>query len=141
MNPIGKMFAIVIASMMTVGAYAADTVDDVFSMLLTYERPSFPAALSSTSITHGYATLAVAIKADGTIDDVIALDASHDAFADAAMQAVTAWRFKPNKRAPLSEATQRRVVHFEFEQEGTVALLSNRDASKAVFARATNKRI
>jgi TonB family protein len=140
MNPVRKILTTFLLSMFVAGAHAAETIDDVLSMLVSYERPAFPMALSATSITHGYATVALAIKADGVIGNATVVDASHDAFGDAVLQALTSWRFKSIKSNDANQVVQRRVLRVEFEQEAVVASLSSRDASKAAFVTGTHRR-
>lgn len=98
--------------------------------LTRYEPPAFPDTLRLTAITDGYATMMFTIGDDGRVEDSVAIEASHPAFAQTMREALARWRFE----AAESPTTPRReLITFDFRRTGTVASLSQRDASKAAF--------
>jgi TonB family protein len=98
--------------------------------LIRYEPPAFPAALRATSVSDGYAKMMFTIDGQGRVDDAVALEASHPAFADSVIDALSRWRFQDS----ASDTKPRReVIQFQFKRTGLVSAVSQRDASKSFF--------
>lgn len=98
--------------------------------LTRYEPPTFPHVLQLTPITDGYATMMFTIDDEGHVEDSVAIEASHPAFAATMREVFAKWRFE---RAESSTMPRRELFTFDFRRTGTVASLSQRDASKAAF--------
>jgi TonB family protein len=98
--------------------------------LTRYEPPTFPHVLQLTPITDGYATMMFTIDDDGRVEDSVAIEASHPAFAETMREVFAKWRFE---RAESQTTPRRELFTFDFRRTGTVASLSQRDASKAAF--------
>ncbi len=96
-----------------------------------YEAPVFPEKLRPTTVTAGYATVIFTVKADGRIEDAVALEASDPAFVDATLDALMKWRLAD---ARSTTVPRREIIQFDYRRSGTVASLSHRDAIKSVFA-------
>jgi TonB family protein len=103
--------------------------------LTLYAAPAFPEGLRLTSVTDGYATVIMTLREDGSVDDVVALEASHPAFVESVLKAVRQWRF--DTAQPIQEAAasrpRREVIQFDFRRTGTIDSVSQRDATKAFF--------
>ena len=100
--------------------------------LTRYEPPAFPEALRLTPITDGYAAMMFTIDDDGHVADSVAIEASHPAFAATMREVFAKWRFE---RAESPTTPRRELINFDFRRTGTVASLSQRDASKSAFPR------
>jgi TonB family protein len=98
--------------------------------LTRYEPPTFPESLRLSSIADGYATMLFTIDDEGRVEDSVALDASHPAFAATMRETFAKWRFEP---AESATRPRRELIQFDFRRTGTVSSLSQRDASKAAF--------
>lgn len=107
---------------------------DSLPALTRYEAPVFPASLRTTGVTDGYATLAFTIDDAGQVEDAVGLEASDPAFVDATLDALLSWRFAKTYSPTVP---RREVIQFDYRRSGTVASLSQRDASKAAFAAAS----
>lgn len=98
----------------------------------SYEEPRFPAALASTPVTDGQATIAFTYRGDGTIADLVAVSATHPAFADSVVDAARAWQLQPfTSSGP--EFPRREQVTYSFRRQGALISLNHRDQSVAVF--------
>jgi TonB family protein len=95
-----------------------------------YEAPVFPVRLRMTPITQGYATVAYTVDADGKIIDALTLEATHPAFGDAVLEAMSSWILEP---APSTSLPRREITDFMFEREAVTAL-SHLDSAKAAFS-------
>lgn len=98
--------------------------------LSRYEAPVFPQRLRPTTVTAGYATMIFTVKPDGGVDDAMALEASDPAFVEATIEALQRWRLAA---AQSDTAPRREVIQFDYRRTGTVASLTQSDASKAAF--------
>jgi TonB family protein len=98
--------------------------------LSRYQAPAFPETLRLTSIADGYATMMLTIDADGRVDDSIAIEASHPAFAQTMHETLGKWRFA---RAESATVPRREIFQFDFRRTGMIGSLSHRDASKSFF--------
>lgn len=98
--------------------------------LSRYEAPTFPESLRLTSIADGYATMMFTIDAEGRVEDAIAVEASHPAFAQTMRDTLAKWRFELQESASVP---RREVFQFDFRRTGMIASLSQRDASKSFF--------
>ena len=98
--------------------------------LSRYEAPVFPERLRASTITSGYATMIFTVKPDGNIEDALALEASDPAFAETTIEALQRWRLAA---AHTDTVPRREVIQFDYRRTGTVASLSQSDASKAAF--------
>ena len=116
-----------------VAASVAAPPDKLLDSLSSYRKPNFPAELRSSPVTDGYATLAIVIRADGTVDDAVVLEASHPSFGDAVLDVLPNWRFKSGDSVASNSLPYREVLRFEFSQSGVVSTMSHRDAAKAAF--------
>lgn len=105
--------------------------------LTRYEPPAFPEVLRLTTITDGYATMMFTIDDDGRVEDSVAIEASHPAFAETMREALAKWRFE---RAESLTTPRRELINFDFRRTGTVASLSQREASKSAFLQAPSDR-
>lgn len=105
--------------------------------LASHVDPVFPAELKGTSVTDGYVTVAYVVRLDGAIDDAVALEATHAAFATAVLDVLPSWRFSP----VVDAVPRREVLRLLFQQTGAVTPLSHRDATKAAFPLALAARL
>jgi TonB family protein len=94
--------------------------------LTHYVAPQFPPGLRGVKQGDGHVVLAMTVGATGAVLDCVALEASHDAFAVAAVRAARDWSF-----APANAATQprREVMQFEFRRTGAVSSLAHAEAA------------
>lgn len=74
--------------------------------------PGYPAALAG-SAQSGTATVDILVRADGSVADAKLRSADHPAFGEAALAAVTQWRFEPSTRDGVAVERQV-VVPFQF---------------------------
>jgi TonB family protein len=105
--------------------------------LQTYKSPSFPAELKGTLTTAGYTTIAYVVRSDGSIDDAVVLEASHVAFAEAAMAVVPDWRFEPIPNT----LPRREVLRLQFSQTDAIKMLSHLDSTRAAFPLSQSERL
>lgn len=101
--------------------------------LSRYEAPAFPPQLRATTVTAGYATIIFTVKPDGRIEDAMALEASDPAFVETTLEALERWRLAS---ARGNTTPRREVIQFDYRRTGTIASLSQNDASKAAFTTA-----
>jgi TonB family protein len=112
-----------------VSAHAQD-IDKQLPGLLSYQRPAYPLELKALNITDGYTSVAFVVRADGSIDDAVVMEASHIAFGAAVMDVLPTWRFES---AAATALPRREILRFMFRQTDAVTTLSHRDATKAAF--------
>jgi TonB family protein len=98
--------------------------------LTRYEPPVFPPSLRVTSISDGYVSMMFTVATDGQVEDSVAIDASHPAFARAVQDALSQWRFVA---AAGATTPRREYIQFDFKRTGTVSALSHFDAGKSLF--------
>ena len=108
----------------------ADTPPPGLPALTHYEPLPFPESLRLTSVADGYALMLFTIDAKGEVEDAVAIEASHPAFAETVGEGLAKWRFEP---AASQTVPRRELVQFDFRRTGMVAALSQRDASKNFF--------
>lgn len=96
-----------------------------------YTPPEFPRELRATGIASGYSVIVATIDVHGRIEDAVAIEASHPAFAEAVIEAASAWTL-----APTSAATspRREVLHYVFQRSGVVSGLSHLEGARAAFS-------
>lgn len=93
--------------------------------------PRFPLSLRGTEHSDGHAIVALTIDAQGRVDDLVTLEASHPAFGAAAEAALRRWEFEP---ATADTRPPRDVRQFEFRSAGVVDTLTHAEALKRLFA-------
>lgn len=111
------------------------------SEVLSYTMPKFPPELIGAKMGDGEAVVVITIDDSGKVDDSLALEATNDAFANAATSAVSEWLFKPigeiaaNSAAPdLAKSWPRReVLQFNFKRSGVVTTMTHSDAAHDAF--------
>lgn len=92
--------------------------------------PRFPPELTGAKAGDGEVILAVTVGEDGRTQDMVPLEATHSAFARAAVQAVEDWVFDVRD----SDTWPRReVLQFSFKRSGVVTTLSHREAALEAF--------
>lgn len=92
--------------------------------------PRFPAELAGAKAGDGEVVLAVTVDSEGRALDMVALEATHEAFVRAATDAVREWIFP----ARDSDTWPRReVLQFNFKRTGAVSTLSHREAALDAF--------
>ncbi len=84
--------------------------------------PVFPPSLAGSTTTKGYTP-------EGKVDDVFVVDASHRAFAEASASALQTWLFD------ASPTRRREAVRFDFVSSGVIVSMTQRDATKELFAK------
>ena len=105
---------------------------------LRYQRPAYPLEWKSLNITDGYTSVAFVVRADGSIDDAVVMEASHVAFGAAVMDVLPTWRFES---AGATALPRREILRFMFRQTDAVTTLSHRDATKAAFPSGGEQRL
>ena len=95
-----------------------------------YQDPAFPPQLLSTPVRDGFATVVFTFDANGRITDRVALEESHPSFVQSIGEASQGWEIDPRQNEPLS---RREVVRFNFQRQGSVISLNQREATKALF--------
>ena len=112
-------------AVIALAAHAAQTAPKV----LETPSPGYPAVLADTG-TSGTATVEVLVKSDGSVGDATLKSADHQAFGEAALEAVKKWRFEP---ATLdgSPVEKRVTVPFKFAAPATQVL--NAKFNRKVF--------
>jgi TonB family protein len=84
--------------------------------LVKFVQPEFPSQLRIEGIPVGEVTLAVGRDAAGNPTDILTIEATHPAMADAAVAAVRQWRFEPMDESTLpSEPPVLLRVSFSYE--------------------------
>lgn len=128
-----------LCGLLAVGASAAAFADVVAPAglpgLILYEPPAFPLSLSPTPIVDGYATAILTVNAEGHVDDALVVEASHPAFGDTVLKAVSAWQLAP---ATSATVPRREVIRFAFRREGTVLSMSHAQAAEYQFPAGTD---
>lgn len=109
--------------------------------VLSYAMPRFPPELVGAKMGDGEAVVVITIDDDGKVDDSLVLEATNDAFGNAAISAVNEWLFKPisaiaaDSTVPeLAKTSPRReVLQFNFKRSGVVTTMSHADAARDGF--------
>jgi TonB family protein len=85
------------------------------------DTPVFPQRLLEEGFREGNCRVAIGVSRDGKLDDVLAIEYTNQAFADATLAAVKGWTFEPAKfnGIPVDAATE---VEVKFAAEGTVVV-------------------
>ncbi|MBI2515354.1 MAG: TonB family protein [Opitutae bacterium] len=92
--------------------------------LVKFVPPEFPAQLRLEGIPVGEVTLAVGRDAAGNPTDILPIEATHPAMADAAVAAVQQWRFEPMDAAGLFNRAPV-LLRVSFSYEGVIFVFSN----------------
>jgi hypothetical protein len=101
--------------------------------LLSYAAPSVP-----TLSVDGSAVVAFTVRADGSVEDAVTLEASDRKLAEPARAAVLRWRFERDpvlgrgRDAKLDAVLRREIVEFVFKRD-TVTGMNHREGAKAWF--------
>lgn len=111
------------------------------SEVLRYAMPRFPPELVGAKMGDGEVVVVITIDDDGKVNDSLVLEATNEAFANAAIRAVSEWLFKPigelaaNSPAPdLAKTSPRReVLQFNFKRSGVVTTMSHAEAARDGF--------
>ena len=102
--------------------------------LVSYRPPVVPRL-----VTDGSAIVALTIRANGRVDDAVALAASRRVLANSAADAVLGWRFERDPKLGLgrnalpSLVLRREIVEFVFKRDGVVTSMSHFESAKAWF--------
>ncbi len=111
-------------------ATAASAQQSIAASSAQQPMPRFPAELIGAKAGDGDVVLAVTVDSEGRALDMVALEATHEAFARAANDAVREWVFP----ARDSDTWPRReVLQFRFKRSGAVSTLSHREAALEAF--------
>ncbi len=132
------------------GAQAADSFQPDTLGLIRYDMPRFPPELVGIKAGDGEVVMAVTIDAAGAVSDSAVLEATNEAFARSATQAVSDWRFSSTSSAstassaqasssklPASKASalpRREVLQFSFKRSGVVTSVSHGEAARESFS-------
>jgi TonB family protein len=130
-----RVFRLITLSLALLGAVAATASESkqqraTLPAMRHYEAPVFPVRLRMTPVTQGYATVAYTVGSDGRIIDALTLEATHPAFGDAVLEAMSSWILEP---APSASLPRREITEFVFERKA-VTTLSHVDSAKAAFS-------
>lgn len=102
--------------------------------LVSYRPPAVPRL-----VTDGSAIVALTIRANGRVDDSVALAASGRVFANSAAEAVLGWRFERDPKLGLGRGAvpslvlRREIVEFVFKRGGVVTSMSHFESAKTWF--------
>jgi hypothetical protein len=101
--------------------------------IVAYAPPAVPELAED-----GTALVALTIRANGRVDDAVALSATQRSLATAALDAVMQWRFArdPASRgrdATPDELSRREVVEFDFRRQGVITTMTHLDSAKTWF--------
>lgn len=110
-------------------AFAAET-PPVLEGVISAPMPRFPSELVGIKAGDGEVVLAITISPQGEVEDTLALEATHEAFARAASGAVQDWKFTPGTAATYP---RREVLQFSFKRSGVVTTLSHAEGAREQF--------
>ena len=102
--------------------------------LVRFVEPSYPIALRIRGITRGFAMVWITVDPAGSLIDAYATEFSHQRFADASIEAVREWEFKPDITG--SNLPRLFSVRFNFSLGGMVVVevhLSDDVVSRNLF--------
>ena len=127
------------------GVQAADSFQPAALGLIRYDMPRFPPELVGVKAGDGEVVMAITIDAAGAVSDSVVLEATNEAFARSASQAVSNWRFSstgPAATASSSKASpsitsalpRREVLQFSFKRSGVVTSVSHGEAARESFS-------
>jgi TonB family protein len=103
-----------------VAAAPADNQESVRALRLThFVLPMFPSPVRIDGLVTGDAVVAISRDAAGQVLDVLALEATHAGFAEAAVEAAKKWRFAPLP-ADAMQPQLVPLVRFMFTEGGVV---------------------
>ena len=71
-------------------------------------KPGYPSALKQAGVT-GEATVGFIVDSAGNVRDAYAVKSTHAEFADAAVEAVNKWKFKPGQKGGIPVNTRMQV--------------------------------
>lgn len=92
--------------------------------LVKFVQPEFPSQLRLEGVPSGEVTLAVGRDAAGNPTDVLPIEATHPAMADAAVEAIKQWRFEPIDESGLLNRAPV-LLRVSFSYEGVIFMFSN----------------
>lgn len=116
--------------LIALAAAAESTPPSGLPALQAYRAPAFPAELAAHSVSQGYALVAFTVDAQGHVDDAVALDASHPAFAGAVLDVLDEWQLQP---AESKTVPRREIIRFAFSREGMVRTSSQMESALNMF--------
>ena len=127
--------ALLSAALLCTGAAAAAAPGEAGAQaapvgITHFVEPVFPAGLRGVKQGDGHVVLALTVGADGAVLDCLALEASHEEYAAAAVRAVRAWTLAP---AVAASRPRREVLQFEFRRTGVVTSLAHAEAIAESF--------
>jgi TonB family protein len=102
--------------------------------IIQKRHPIYPANLSRSGITKGFAIIAFNVDAEGKLVDYLPVAYTHEEFYRASVEALMRWQFEPARAAgqPRAVVTQ---MTFKFESSGAVVEMSVDDDINAQFNR------
>ena len=103
--------------------------------------PRFPQELVGAKMGDGEVVVVITVDDDGKVNDSLVLEATNEAFANAAVSAVSGWLFKPIGERPANSAApdsakswpRREVLQFNFKRSGVVTTMSHAEAARDGF--------
>lgn len=102
-------------------AVAAQATAAFESVKLPHDKavPQFPHKLITEGVTEGHVTFAVSVSADGTVNDSVVLEYSHEAFVGTCVEAMKDWKLTPARLDGQNVPVQTEL-RFDFKREGVV---------------------
>ena len=97
--------------------------------LSKFVLPEYPAMLRMEGVPQGEALLVMSRDSEGRPRDVLSLEATRADFADAAMEAVQAWRFLPAEGEKPTGVERPHLVRFIFKAGGVTLVAATRGKS------------
>ncbi|MES2825268.1 MAG: energy transducer TonB [Pseudomonadota bacterium] len=103
--------------------------------LISYHLPRFPPELVGVKAGDGEVVMVITIDSGGKVNDAFALEATNEAFANSALQAVSDWQFAIMDSSSAASHTwpRREVLQFSFKRSGVVTTLSHVEAAREGF--------
>jgi hypothetical protein len=131
---------IVVAVIIALALDAQATVDNPKAVpglagLLSYHLPRFPPELVGVKAGDGEVVMVITIDSAGKVNDAFALEATNEAFANSALQAVSDWQFAIMDNSSVAHLSwpRREVLQFSFKRSGVVTTLSHAEAAREGF--------
>ena len=115
----------IVPAAIALAAHAAQTAPKV----LETPSPGYPAVLADTGIS-GTATVDVVVKTDGTVGEAKLKSSDHEAFGEAALDAIKKWRFEP---ATLDGSPVEKRVTVPFKFAAPITQVLNAKLNRKVF--------
>jgi TonB family protein len=98
--------------------------------LLRAPMPRFPPELVGVKAGDGEAVMVITIGTGGLVEDSVALEATHEAFAREATDAIKDWQFASGAGTTWP---RREVLQFSFKRSGVVTTLSHAEGAREHF--------